>query len=187
MQGCKISFSFRYLSPFQARGGGLETVTFTRPLDSRLEHVDFSLLFLSLPPRKIIQVFSSMLMERRIILCSSNLRSVFSSNLSVNSGDTLVNFSKLLYSLLSLLTGCAHALLALLYPFEWQVCLHNIHLIIHTHTHTHTHTARLYTGVAWCPHRLLLFSAPLSHGYEPNPHTSSGRDGYHGGGTPSNT
>jgi hypothetical protein len=76
-----------------ARGGGMETVKFTRPLDSRLEHVNLSLLFTTLSPRKIIQIFSSVLMERRIILCSSNL---------------------------NLLTGCAHALLALLYPFEWQ-------------------------------------------------------------------
>lgn len=52
----------------------METVTLKRPLDSRLEHVDFSLLFATLSPRKIIQLFSSMLMERRIILCSSNLR-----------------------------------------------------------------------------------------------------------------
>ena len=63
-----------FLSLFQARGGEMETVTFTRPLDSRLEHVDLSLLFNTLNPRKIIQLFSSILMERRIILCSSNLR-----------------------------------------------------------------------------------------------------------------
>ena len=79
----------------QARGTGMETVVFERPMDSRLEHVDFSLLFNTLSQRKVIQVFSSLLMERRVILCAQSL---------------------------SLLSGCAHALLALLYPFEWQVC-----------------------------------------------------------------
>jgi len=78
---------------FSAKGTGMETVVFTRPMDSRLEHVDFSVLFSTLSCRKIIQLFSSMLMERRIILCAHSL---------------------------SLLTGCAHALQALLYPFEWQ-------------------------------------------------------------------
>ena len=72
----------------------METLTFTRPMDSRLEHVDFSLLFSTLSQRKIIQVFSSLLMERRVIFCAKSL---------------------------SLMTGCAHALMALLYPFEWQV------------------------------------------------------------------
>ena len=78
----------------QARGAGLETVVLTRPMDSRLEHINFSLLFSTLSPRKIIQIFSSLLLERRVILCANSL---------------------------SLLSGCAHALLALLYPFEWQV------------------------------------------------------------------
>ena len=80
----------------QARGTGMETVVFERPIDSRLEHVDFSLLFNTLSQRKVIQVFSSLLMERRVILVAQSL---------------------------SLLSGCAHALLALLYPFEWQVCV----------------------------------------------------------------
>jgi hypothetical protein len=72
----------------------METVVFERPMDSRLEYVDFSLLFNTLSQRKVIQVFSSLLMERRVILCAQSL---------------------------SLVSGCAHALLALLYPFEWQV------------------------------------------------------------------
>ncbi len=78
----------------QAQGADMETLTFTRPLDSRLEHVDFSLLFSTLSQRKIIQLFCSLLMERRVIFCANSL---------------------------SLTTGCAHALMALLYPFEWQV------------------------------------------------------------------
>lgn len=81
-------------SPPQARGSGMETLTFNRPMDSRLEHVDFSLLFSTLSQRKIIQLFSSLLMERRVIFTATSL---------------------------SLTTGCAHALMALLYPFEWQV------------------------------------------------------------------
>ena len=36
--------------------------------------VDFSMLFSTLSCRKIIQLFSSMLMERRIILCAHSLR-----------------------------------------------------------------------------------------------------------------
>ena len=72
----------------------MENMTFTRPVDSRLEHVDFSLLFSTLSISKIIKLFSSLLMERRVIFCTSSL---------------------------SLMTGCAHALMALLYPFEWQV------------------------------------------------------------------
>ena len=72
----------------------METQTFTRPMDSRLEHVEFSLLFSTLSQRQIIKLFSSLLMERRVIFCANSL---------------------------SLMTGCAHALMALLYPFEWQV------------------------------------------------------------------
>lgn len=78
---------------FAADGSGMETVSLARPLDSRLEHVDFSLLFKTLSPRKVIQLFSSLLMERRVVLCAHSL---------------------------SLLSGCAHALMALLYPFQWQ-------------------------------------------------------------------
>ena len=63
-------------------------------MDSRLEHVSFSLLFSTLSQRKVIKLFSSLLMERRVIFCAHSL---------------------------SLLSGCAHALMALLYPFEWQV------------------------------------------------------------------
>lgn len=87
-------FDLRPDSVSQAHGSGLETVVLTRPMDSRLEHVNFSLLFSTLSPRKIIQLFSSLLLERRVILCAHSL---------------------------SLISGCAHALLALLYPFEWQV------------------------------------------------------------------
>ena len=73
-----------------------------RPLDSRLEHVNFSLLFSTLSQRKVIQLFSSLLMERRVILCAHSL---------------------------SLLSGCAHALLALLYPFEWQVSVCSVVIV----------------------------------------------------------
>ncbi|XP_003388654.1 PREDICTED: DENN domain-containing protein 2A-like [Amphimedon queenslandica] len=76
-----------------AKTGDLETIKLRRPPDSRLEHVDFSVLYNVLGPKKLINVFASLLMERRVILAAQRL---------------------------STLSSCCHALLALLYPFEWQ-------------------------------------------------------------------
>ncbi|XP_043932591.1 DENN domain-containing protein 2D isoform X2 [Protopterus annectens] len=72
---------------------GTEIIELTRPLDSRLEHVDFRPLLKHLSEEKIIKVFASALLERRIIFLAEEL---------------------------SILSQCIHAVAALLYPFTWQ-------------------------------------------------------------------
>lgn len=74
-------------------GSGTEVIELCRPLDSRLEHVDFDALFSTLSVRHLIQVFASLLLERRVIFMA----------------DTLSTLSK-----------CCHAMVALIYPFAWQ-------------------------------------------------------------------
>ncbi|XP_073506219.1 DENN domain-containing protein 2A isoform X1 [Phyllobates terribilis] len=74
-------------------GSGTEVIELCRPLDSRLEHVDFDALFSTLGVRHLIQVFASLLLERRVIFMA----------------DTLSTLSK-----------CCHAMVALIYPFAWQ-------------------------------------------------------------------
>ncbi|KAK7896341.1 hypothetical protein WMY93_021666 [Mugilogobius chulae] len=74
-------------------GSGTEVMELCRPSDSRLEHVDFECLFSSLSLRQLLGVFSSLLLERRVIFTADKLSS---------------------------LSQCCHAVLALLYPFVWQ-------------------------------------------------------------------
>ncbi|XP_068190891.1 DENN domain-containing protein 2C [Antennarius striatus] len=74
-------------------GSGNEELTLCRPVDSRLEHVDFDSLLQCLSVEKLLQVFASILLERRVILIADKL---------------------------SVLSRCCHAVLALLYPFTWQ-------------------------------------------------------------------
>ncbi|XP_040914039.1 DENN domain-containing protein 2C [Toxotes jaculatrix] len=74
-------------------GSGNEVLTLCRPVDSRLEHVDFDSLLQCLSVGKLLQVFASLLLERRVIFIADKL---------------------------SVLSRCAHAALALLYPFTWQ-------------------------------------------------------------------
>uniref|UniRef100_UPI00398F0E57 DENN domain-containing protein 2B n=1 Tax=Pristiophorus japonicus TaxID=55135 RepID=UPI00398F0E57 len=74
-------------------GAGNEVIELRRPMDSRLEHVDFDCLFRCLSIRQVIRVFASLLLERRIIFIADKL---------------------------STLSNCAHAVVALLYPFSWQ-------------------------------------------------------------------
>ncbi|XP_072223250.1 DENN domain-containing protein 2C isoform X2 [Leuresthes tenuis] len=74
-------------------GSGNEVLTLCRPVDSRLEHVDFDSLLQCLSVGKLLQVFASLLLERRVILIADKL---------------------------SVLSRCGHAVLALLYPFTWQ-------------------------------------------------------------------
>uniref|UniRef100_A0A8C5HPK3 DENN domain-containing protein 2C-like n=1 Tax=Gouania willdenowi TaxID=441366 RepID=A0A8C5HPK3_GOUWI len=74
-------------------GSGNEVLTLCRPVDSRLEHVDFDSLLQCLSVDKLLQVFASLLLERRVIFVADKL---------------------------SVLSRCAHAVLALLYPFTWQ-------------------------------------------------------------------
>uniref|UniRef100_A0AAV2J0P7 UDENN domain-containing protein n=1 Tax=Knipowitschia caucasica TaxID=637954 RepID=A0AAV2J0P7_KNICA len=74
-------------------GSGTEVMELSRPPDSRLEHVDFECLLSSLSLRLLLGVFSSLLLERRVIFTAHKL---------------------------STLSQCCHAALALLYPFVWQ-------------------------------------------------------------------
>ncbi|XP_026865792.2 DENN domain-containing protein 2C [Electrophorus electricus] len=74
-------------------GSGNEELTLCRPVDSRLEHVDFDSLLQSLSVSRLLQVFASLLLERRVIFIADKL---------------------------STLSRCAHSALALLYPFTWQ-------------------------------------------------------------------
>ncbi|KAL7828847.1 hypothetical protein SRHO_G00324810 [Serrasalmus rhombeus] len=74
-------------------GSGNEELTLCRPVDSRLEHVDFESLLQCLSVSRLLQVFASLLLERRVIFIADKL---------------------------STLSRCAHSALALLYPFTWQ-------------------------------------------------------------------
>ncbi|XP_007885745.2 suppression of tumorigenicity 5 protein isoform X1 [Callorhinchus milii] len=74
-------------------GAGNEVIELRRPMDSRLEHVDFDCLFSCLSVRQVIRIFASLLLERRVIFIADKL---------------------------STLSSCAHAVVALLYPFSWQ-------------------------------------------------------------------
>ncbi|KAB0389878.1 hypothetical protein E2I00_012169, partial [Balaenoptera physalus] len=74
-------------------GAGDESIELCRPLDSRLEHVDFECLFKCLSVCRLIRVCASLLLERRIIFVANSL---------------------------STLSKCGHAVVATLYPFTWQ-------------------------------------------------------------------
>ncbi|NP_001178498.1 DENN domain-containing protein 2C isoform X1 [Rattus norvegicus] len=74
-------------------GAGDESIELCRPLDSRLEHVDFECLFKCLSVRHLIRVCASLLLERRVIFVADSL---------------------------STLSKCGHAVVATLYPFTWQ-------------------------------------------------------------------
>ncbi|KAJ8016626.1 hypothetical protein DPEC_G00009200 [Dallia pectoralis] len=74
-------------------GSGNEVLTLCRPVDSRLEHVEFESLLQCLSVGRLLQVFASLLLERRVIFIADKL---------------------------NVLSRCGHAALALLYPFTWQ-------------------------------------------------------------------
>ncbi|XP_006865944.1 PREDICTED: DENN domain-containing protein 2C isoform X2 [Chrysochloris asiatica] len=69
------------------------SIELCRPLDSRLEHVDFECLFKCLSVCHLIRVCASLLLERRVIFVANSL---------------------------STLSKCGHAVVAALYPFTWQ-------------------------------------------------------------------
>ncbi|EPY84041.1 suppression of tumorigenicity 5 protein isoform 1 [Camelus ferus] len=71
----------------------VQVLELRRPMDSRLEHVDFECLFTCLSVRQLIRIFASLLLERRVIFVADKL---------------------------STLSSCSHAVVALLYPFSWQ-------------------------------------------------------------------
>ncbi|XP_069489773.1 DENN domain-containing protein 2D isoform X2 [Ambystoma mexicanum] len=72
---------------------GTEYIELTRPLDSRLEHVDFRTLMQHVTSETILCIFASAVLERRIIFLAEEL---------------------------SILSQCTHAVAALLYPFKWE-------------------------------------------------------------------
>ncbi|KAM5295029.1 DENN domain-containing protein 2C isoform 2-T2 [Glossophaga mutica] len=74
-------------------GAGDESIELCRPLDSRLEHVDFECLFRCLSVCRLVRVCASLLLERRVIFVANSL---------------------------STLSKCGHAVVATLYPFTWQ-------------------------------------------------------------------
>ncbi|KAF3813282.1 hypothetical protein GH733_018446 [Mirounga leonina] len=74
-------------------GAGDGSIELCRPLDSRLEHVDFECLFKCLSVCHLIRVCASLLLERRVIFVAKSL---------------------------STLSKCGHAVVATLYPFTWQ-------------------------------------------------------------------
>ncbi|KAM6167733.1 DENN domain-containing protein 2C isoform 2-T2 [Erethizon dorsatum] len=74
-------------------GAGDGSIELCRPLDSRLEHVDFECLFKCLSVCRLIRVCASLLLERRVIFVANSL---------------------------STLSKCGHAVVATLYPFTWQ-------------------------------------------------------------------
>ncbi|KAM6370061.1 DENN domain-containing protein 2D [Pluvialis apricaria] len=90
-------------SPFPAPGktvtiksfipeSGTELIELTRPVDAHLEHVEFQALLQRLSPHRILLIFASAVLERRLIFLAEEL---------------------------SVLSQCIHAVAALLYPFTW--------------------------------------------------------------------
>lgn len=55
-------------------GLSLQVLTLCRPVDSRLEHVDFDTLLQCLSVANLLQVFASLLLERRVIFVAEKLR-----------------------------------------------------------------------------------------------------------------
>lgn len=61
-------------APRHGRSCSRQVIELCRPLDSRLEHVDFESLFSSLSVRHLLGVFASLLLERRVIFIADKLR-----------------------------------------------------------------------------------------------------------------
>lgn len=72
----------------------MRRITLTRPGDSAIhEHVKLKLLFDTVKAKVILELLTCLLTESKVILSSKSL---------------------------SLLTSCCHALISLMYPFEWE-------------------------------------------------------------------
>lgn len=76
--------------------GKCDEIVIQRPNDLRLESTELSDLYKALGPELLIVVFSSLLLERKVILFTENI---------------------------SILSSCVLGLQTLLYPFEWQHAL----------------------------------------------------------------
>ncbi|GAB1287973.1 DENN domain-containing protein 2D [Apodemus speciosus] len=107
---------------------GTEFISLTRPLDSHLEHVDFSVLLHCLQLEQIIQIFASAVLERKIIFLAEGLRNgndvdklymvvIYTQGPKVimHSGRHPVHHQ----AQIDTLSQCIHAAAALLYPFSW--------------------------------------------------------------------
>ncbi|KAG7276675.1 hypothetical protein CRUP_032024 [Coryphaenoides rupestris] len=129
-------------------GAGNEVIELRRPMDSRLEHVDFDSLFSCLSVRQVIRVFASLLLERRVIFVADKLSvqcvggtGEEEAEEEEEEGLTLcpmlrrattaaaaaARFPRCRHSeeeprlqAWSTLSSCIHAVVALLYPFSWQ-------------------------------------------------------------------
>lgn len=89
------SFDFNLISRSHL-GPRNDEIFITRPNDLRLESTELSDLYRALGPNLLITVFSSLLLERKVVLFTENI---------------------------SILSSCVLGLQTLLYPFQWQYTL----------------------------------------------------------------
>lgn len=71
---CYICSLGSHLAYFCPAFTSLQVLELRRPMDSRLEHVDFECLFTCLSVRQLIRIFASLLLERRVIFVADKLR-----------------------------------------------------------------------------------------------------------------
>ncbi|XP_007177100.2 DENN domain-containing protein 2A isoform X4 [Balaenoptera acutorostrata] len=101
-------------------GSGTEVIELCRPLDSRLEHVDFESLFSCLSVRHLLCVFASLLLERRVIFIADKLREHAQEVwLTWEAGTSLMIEAQRRQTACTL-SKCCHAMVAVIYPFTWQ-------------------------------------------------------------------
>lgn len=71
---CYVCSLGPHLACFCSALTSLQVLELRRPMDSRLEHVDFECLFTCLSVRQLIRIFASLLLERRVIFVADKLR-----------------------------------------------------------------------------------------------------------------
>lgn len=91
--GAPFDLSLINRSLFGKANGKCDEIFIRRPNDLRLESTELSDLYQALGPDLLIVVFSSLLLERKVILYTENI---------------------------SILSSCVLGLQTLLYPFQWQ-------------------------------------------------------------------
>ncbi|XP_036719626.1 DENN domain-containing protein 2A isoform X3 [Balaenoptera musculus] len=102
-------------------GSGTEVIELCRPLDSRLEHVDFESLFSCLSVRHLLCVFASLLLERRVIFIADKLRERAQEVwLTWEAGTSPTIEAQKRRQKACTLSKCCHAMVAVIYPFTWQ-------------------------------------------------------------------
>ncbi|XP_068182608.1 DENN/MADD domain containing 2Da isoform X2 [Antennarius striatus] len=92
-KGARPPEAYCIISTLACFGLFSKIIRLTRPLDSWLEHVNFTVLFKCLTVEEVLQVFAATVLERRIIFIA----------------DELGTLSQII-----------HAVAALLHPFTWQ-------------------------------------------------------------------